>query len=246
MRLNLGSSQNTSTAALLLPLLAGACYGAYFVFSKPLGRTHAPEHIMLLLCAGSGLLLLPVHFCTPPLWLLQPQGMGMALYLGVVTAALAFSLTLAGLRRTPTAMAATLALVEPLGAACWGIFLLHEPVGGQELAGMGLLFGGVALLALGKKTENTPPTEEHASSRPLSGEGAPPSTDRQARSRRLSAADDSSQGSGKDVLRVLPGPCFLPASVPAAWLRNTNGPPLSGRPVSLSARHSGPTDAKSP
>ena len=121
---------------------------------------------MLLLCAGSGLLLLPVHFCTPPLWLLQPQGMGMALYLGVVTAALAFSLTLAGLRRTPTAMAATLALVEPLGAACWGIFLLHEPVGGQELAGMGLLFGGVALLALGKKTENTPPTEEHASSRP--------------------------------------------------------------------------------
>ena len=160
--LNLGSSQGTSTAALLLPLLAGACYGAYFVFSKPLGRTHAPEHIMLLLCAGSGLLLLPVHFCTPPLWLLHPQGMGMALYLGVVTAALAFSLTLAGLRRTPTAMAATLA-----------IFLLHEPVGGQELAGMGLLFGGVALLALGKKTENTPPTEEHASSRPLSGEGAP-------------------------------------------------------------------------
>ena len=56
---------------------------------------------MLLLCAGSGLLLLPVHFCTPPLWLLQPQGMGMALYLGVVTAALAFSLTLAGLRRPP-------------------------------------------------------------------------------------------------------------------------------------------------
>ena len=100
--LNLGSSQDTSTAALLLPLLAGACYGAYFVFSKPLGRTHAPEHIMLLLCAGSGLLLLPVHFCTPSLWLLHPQGMGMALYLGVVTAALAFSLTLAGLRRTPT------------------------------------------------------------------------------------------------------------------------------------------------
>lgn len=85
----------------------------------------------------------------------------------------ATGLALAGLRRTPTAMAATLALVEPLGAACWGIFLLHEPVGGQELAGMGLLFGGVALLALGKKTENAPPTEEHASSRPLSGEGAP-------------------------------------------------------------------------
>lgn len=149
--LNLGGSQGASTAAMILPLLAGACYGAYFVFSKPLGRVHTPEHIMLLLCAGSGILLLPVHFCTPPLWLLQPQGLGMALYLGVVTAA----------------------LVEPLGAACWGIFLLHEPVGGQELAGMGLLFGGVALLALGKKTEGTEPTEEREHSRPLTGKGAP-------------------------------------------------------------------------
>ena len=66
-----------------------------------------------------------------------------------------------------------LLLSVALGAACWGIFLLHEPVGGQELAGMGLLFGGVALLALGKKTEGTEPTEEREHSRPLTGKGAP-------------------------------------------------------------------------
>lgn len=149
--LNLGAGQGAGTTALLLPLLAGACYGGYFVFSKPLGQTYAPEHIMLLLCAGSGLLLLPVHACLPPSWLLRPQGLSVALYLGIVTAALAFSLTLAGLRRTPTAVAATLALVEPLGAACWGIFLLHEAVGPRELAGMALMFAGVALLALGRK-----------------------------------------------------------------------------------------------
>lgn len=40
-------------------------------------------------------------------------------------------------------------------------------------ASPGRLSCGSSLLALGKKTENTPPTEEHASSRPLSGEGAP-------------------------------------------------------------------------
>lgn len=148
--LNLGGSQSMSAAALALPLLAGICYGGYFVCAKPLGRMHAPEHIMLMVCTGSGLLLLPAHVCLPTAWLLEPAGLGVALYLGVVTSALAFSLTLAGLRRTPTAMAATLGLVEPLGAACWGIFLLHEPVGLQELSGMGLLFGGVALLALGK------------------------------------------------------------------------------------------------
>ena len=66
----------------VLPLLAGCCYACYFVFAKPLGRSHAPEHVMLLLCAGSGVLLLPVHLFLPPGWLLEPHGMGIALYLG--------------------------------------------------------------------------------------------------------------------------------------------------------------------
>ena len=135
----------------VLPLLAGCCYACYFVFAKPLGRSHAPEHVMLLLCAGSGVLLLPVHLFLPPGWLLEPHGMGIALYLGVVTAALAFSLTLAGLRRTPTAIAATLALIEPLGAACWDVFFLGEQLNQNQTTGMLLLCAGVLLETLGKK-----------------------------------------------------------------------------------------------
>jgi|GEM_PF-6758815 len=56
----------------------------------------------------------------------------------------------------------------------------------------------------------------------------------QTRSWSLSAADDGSQGSGKDVLRVLPGPCFFrrfPLHRAPSCAENTNGPPLSGRPV---------------
>lgn len=150
--LNMGGGE-TQAGPPLLPLLAGCCYACYFVFAKPLGQSHAPEHVMLALCAGSGALLLPVHFFIPPAWLLEPRGMGIAVYLGVVTAALAFSLTLAGLRRTPTAVAATLALIEPLGAACWGVFFLGEQLDTLEGAGMLLLFAGVALESLGKKGE---------------------------------------------------------------------------------------------
>ena len=144
----------------VLPLLAGCCYACYFVFAKPLGRSHAPEHVMLLLCAGSGVLLLPVHLFLPPGWLLEPHGMGIALYLGVVTAALAFSLTLAGLRRTPTAIAATLALIEPLGAACWGVFFLGEQLNQNQTTGMLLLCAGVLLETLGKKA---PPSSQSPS-----------------------------------------------------------------------------------
>ena len=155
--LNMGGGE-TQAGPPLLPLLAGCCYACYFVFAKPLGQSHAPEHVLLALCAGSGALLLPVHFFIPPAWLLEPRGMGIAVYLGVVTAALAFSLTLAGLRRTPTAVAATLALIEPLGAACWGVFFLGEQLDTLEGAGMLLLFAGVALESLGKKGESkTPP-----------------------------------------------------------------------------------------
>lgn len=120
--------------------------------SLPAGLRH--WQLRWLIPATLGLLGFQVFF----FWGVQQAGVAV----GTVTA-IGFS----------PVMAATLALVEPPGAACWGIFLLHEPVGGQELAGMGLLFGGVALLALGKKTEDTSPTEEHAPSRPLSGEGAP-------------------------------------------------------------------------
>ena len=57
----------------------------------------------------------------------------------------------------------------------WDVFLIEGLTNTLSLSAITVFFGAIfgALLALGKKTENTPPTEEHASSRPLSGEGAP-------------------------------------------------------------------------
>lgn len=152
-----------NVSALALPLAAGFCYACYYVFSKPLGQKHPPETVMMVLCLSSGACLLPVFFLCPTAWLLSLPGALVALHLGVTTTALAFSLTLAGLRSTPAAVAATLGLGEPLGAACLGIFLLHESVSVPALAGMALLLCGVVLLTLfsveknGKKKEKVAP-----------------------------------------------------------------------------------------
>lgn len=146
--LNLGEGASAHWQRLLLPLAAGAGYACYFVFSKPLGVRLAPDSVMLVLCGLSGVLLLPALLLFPVGWLASAAGAGTALYLGLVTSALAFSLTTAGLARTPAATAATLALAEPLAAACWGIFLLHEEVTLLDGCGIGLLVVGVALLAL--------------------------------------------------------------------------------------------------
>lgn len=146
--LNLGDGETAHWQRLILPLAAGTGYACYFVFSKPLGARFAPDSVMLMLCSLSGVLLLPALLLFPVDWLLSAAGAGTALYLGVVTSALAFSLMTAGLARTPAATAATLALAEPLAAACWGIFLLHEDVSLLDVCGIGLLVVGVALLAL--------------------------------------------------------------------------------------------------
>ena len=113
---------------MAFPLLAGFSYACYFVFSKPLARNAAPGSVMMVLCLLSGLCMLPVFWIYPAAWLATPVGALVALHLGVVTTAIAFSLTLAGLKVTPAATASTLSLAEPLSAACLGIFFLHEPL----------------------------------------------------------------------------------------------------------------------
>lgn len=162
--LNLGGSGPVRLSHLLLPLAAGTGYALYFVCSRPLGRAHSPDSIMLVLSGLSGLALLPVLVFFPLRWLASPAGIGTALYLGVVTAALAFTLTTAGLRRTSAASAATLALAEPLGAACWGIFLLREGIQGTQLLGLALLAGGMIILSTERPAQPAAPAEANTGS----------------------------------------------------------------------------------
>ena len=79
-------------------------------------------------------------------WITTTRGMIGALFIALFSTAIAYVLTLNGLRTTPVALAATLALGEPLGAAILGIFLLGEPVSVMSLTGIFLLFISMALL----------------------------------------------------------------------------------------------------
>ena len=146
--LNGGAADGADLEAVLRPLGAGFSYACYFVFSKPLAQDNPPETVMMVLCLICGACLLPVFWLYPAAWLASPVGMIVALHLGVVTTAVAFSLTLAGLRITAASTASTLGLAEPLSAACLGIFFLHEPVSVTGLVGIALIFGSVALLVL--------------------------------------------------------------------------------------------------
>ena len=103
--LNADAVGGASFAGMAFPLLAGFSYACYFVFSKPLAQNAAPGSVMMVLCLLSGLCMLPVFWIYPAAWLATPVGALVALHLGVVTTAIAFSLTLAGLKVTPAATA---------------------------------------------------------------------------------------------------------------------------------------------
>jgi DME family drug/metabolite transporter len=135
-------------AALLLPVGAGVSYSLFIVFSRELTRAHAPDTVMAVVSLCVGVIMLPSLFFYPARWLLTPGGISVALQLGVVTSAMAFSLCLAGFRTTSASTASTVALAEPLGAACLGIFALHEPLTTATLAGMALMLSGVLLLVI--------------------------------------------------------------------------------------------------
>ena len=162
--LNADAVGGASFAGMAFPLLAGFSYACYFVFSKPLARNAAPGSVMMVLCLLSGLCMLPVFWIYPAAWLATPVGALVALHLGVVTTAIAFSLTLAGLKVTPAATASTLSLAEPLSAACLGIFFLHEPLSLSAAVGIALIFGSVLILVACPSGQ--PPRESAARLRP--------------------------------------------------------------------------------
>jgi DME family drug/metabolite transporter len=132
---------------IFLALGAGACYALYTLASKRLLENRPPEAVMAVVFCLGALLLSPALLLADPGWLGQPGGLAVALHLGLVTTALAYTLFGRGLRSIPAASAVTLSLAEPLTAGLLGVFLLGEKLAPQGWAGILLLFTGLMLIS---------------------------------------------------------------------------------------------------
>ncbi len=139
---------------LLLPIFAGACYAVEIGVSKSLTEHHSAPEVMMLITLLVGLALLPFFFVYPIKWIFTPRGIFVAMALGIVTAAMAFSLMTAGMKTTSAPVGATLALGEPLGAAVLGITVLHEAYTIKTLTGIALLLGSILVLVLSETVKN--------------------------------------------------------------------------------------------
>jgi DME family drug/metabolite transporter len=143
-----GADLVVNALGVLLALAAGASYAVYALSSKELVETLAPAAVSAVAFLGGALLLAPLLFFLDLHWLGQPRGLLVALHLGLLATAAAYTLYVHALRRVPTATAVTLSLAEPVVAATLGVVVLGERLGWMAGIGILLLLFGLSVLTL--------------------------------------------------------------------------------------------------
>jgi len=145
-----GGEVQIHIGGIILAVGAGLSYAIFTVASKTLLEDHPPEVVMAVTFCLGALLLLPLIINADLGWLRQARGAAVALHLGLVTVAVAYTFFARGLRQVSVAAAATLTLAEPLTATTLGVFLLGERLTPPAFLGILLIFSGLALLSVRK------------------------------------------------------------------------------------------------
>jgi len=141
---------------LLMALVAGLGAASYVVAAKhELDRGgHAVELPGAAYLLGS-VLLVPLVLREPLAWVATPSGLGVALYLGVVTMALANVFAVLGIRGMSPGPASTLLLADPLTATVLGVVVLGETLSPLAVLGLVLVLVGLVLQAYALRPEDT-------------------------------------------------------------------------------------------
>ena len=135
-----------SVVGLFAALMAGFGYAVYAVVTKRLimRGLHATVASAWQFSIGA-LVLLPFLGGEPMGWLHTPEGLAMALWLGIAATGVAYLLYGYGLRTLDTATATTLTLAEPVTAALFALVVLDEHLSPIEWVGTGVVLLGLAL-----------------------------------------------------------------------------------------------------
>lgn len=142
--------ETVDTVGVFMALGAGLATGCYVNGAKfELNRGGHPVELPAVAYCLSAILLSPLLIGDSLTWITTSSGVLTALYLGVVSMALANTLQVVGLRRLSPGPTATLLLADPLTATILGVWILDEPITvlailGLALVAIGLVMQGIA------------------------------------------------------------------------------------------------------
>ncbi|QEC46561.1 EamA family transporter [Baekduia soli] len=155
-----GGGSQVSAPGVALAVGAGASYALFTLAAKRLlDAGHAVESVMACAFGWGAVLLVPVLVLGDLSWVASAGGAAMALWLGAIPTAVAYLLFARGLRHLPASEVATLTLGEPVTAAVLGAVVLGERPGALAVAGILVILGGLAVLALPRARTAPAPAE---------------------------------------------------------------------------------------
>lgn len=144
-----GDIQSEATG-ILLTLGAGFAYALYAVTSKGMLERQHPDAVVGVVFVLGAVMLAPLLFFVDLRWLATTRGVAVAVELGLVATAAAYTLYVRGLRYIPVATAVTLSLGEPLVAMLLAVVLLDEQLTTPSWVGSLLIFLGLLWLSSGR------------------------------------------------------------------------------------------------
>lgn len=134
---------------------SGTAYALTTVLGRPLAQSTRPLALTTTTTTIGALALLPLGLLSgltgSPLGTADPEAVGILVYLGVLTMALAYGLLYSGLRTTPGSAAVIATLLEPVTAAVVAALFLDERIGVPGWIGTALIL--VAVAGLGRRAE---------------------------------------------------------------------------------------------
>ncbi|WP_295828744.1 EamA family transporter [uncultured Microbacterium sp.] len=153
-----GGATALAPGGLLASAGAGMSYALYTVCGKALiERGWNSTRVMGAVFGVAAVASLPVLLLAGTSWLLTPNGLTLALWLGVVTTAIAYLLFGWGLARLNAVTVSTLTLAEPLAATLLGLFVLREHLTLASGLGLALIAVGLAVVsAPSRRREEVP------------------------------------------------------------------------------------------
>ena len=130
-------------------LAAGASYGVYALVAKVLiARGAESAWTMGTLFGAAAVLSIPLALSTDLQWLASTEGLAVALWLGVVTTAVAYLLFGRGLVGVSAATASTITLAEPVTATLLGLVVLGERLSPSAVGGVCVIAAAIVVLVV--------------------------------------------------------------------------------------------------
>ena len=145
-----GASAGIAPGGVVLCLLAGLSYAAYTLLSRRLLRVMAPSAVTLHAFAVAAALALPAAGWESGAPAAHGNDVLAVIYVGVVTAGVAYLLFSHGLRHVSAASAVTLTLGEPVVAFVLAVTVVGERPSGWAWLGLLLVVAGVLAVVRGE------------------------------------------------------------------------------------------------